>query len=155
MSEKQSIEQILQRAIQFEEQAYDFYVDAVPMVKQPHIQQVLKDMAGEEIKHRDRLQALLDGDTATLVKVEKRGAIQDLKLAEYLVAPTLGPDASFQDILVVAMHREKSSFEFYSAMASIAEAAAAKDLFGFLAQEELMHKNRIETVYDEVVYQDN
>ena len=40
-------------------------------------------------------------------------------------------------------------------MASIAEAAAAKDLFEFLAQEELMHKNKIETVYDEVVYQDN
>ena len=155
MSEKQSIEQILQRAIQFEEQAYDFYVDAIPMVKQPHIQQVLKDMADEEVKHRDRLQALLEGDTETLITVEKRGAIQDLKLAEYLVAPTLGTDASFQDILVVAMHREKSSFEFYSAMASIAEAATAKDLFEFLAQEELMHKNRIETVYDEIVYQDN
>lgn len=155
MSENQSIEQILQRAIQFEEQAYDFYVGAVRMVKQAHIQQALKDMAAEEVKHKDRLEALLAGDTKTLIKVEKRGAIQDLKLAEYLVAPSLGPDASFQDVLVVAMHREKSSFEFYSAMASIAEGAAAKDLFEFLAQEELTHKNRIEKIYDEVVYQQN
>ena len=53
MAENQSIEQILKRAIQFEEQAYDFYVGAVPMVKQPHIQQVLRDMAAEEVAYED------------------------------------------------------------------------------------------------------
>jgi rubrerythrin len=156
MSEtSREIEQILKRAIQFEEQARDFYRGAVGMVKQPHVQEMLRDLASEEIKHKERLETLLAGNTEALVSVQKRGQIQDLKLAEYLVAPDLAEHASFQDVLVVAMHREKSSHEFYSAMASIAGQPATKDLFEFLAQEELAHKNKVETLYDEVVYQDN
>ena len=156
MSEtKQEIEQILRRAIEFEEQARDFYTGAVAMVKQPHVQGVLRDLAGEEVKHKERLEELLAGNTEVLVSVRKRGEIQDLKLAEYLVAPDLADNASFQDVLVVAMHREKSSHEFYSTMATIAAQPQTRELFQFLAQEELAHKNKVETLYDEVVYQDN
>ncbi len=53
------------------------------------------------------------------------------------------------------MHREKSSNEFYTTMASIADDGAAKSMFEFLAQEELVHKNKVESLYDEVVYQEN
>ena len=150
-----AIEEILEQAIQFEVEAYGFYMGAVDMVKQPHIKDAMKDMAAEEVKHKERLQALLAGDTKTLISAQKRGQVQDLKLAEYLVAPALGPDATFQDVLVVAMQREKSSNEFYGTMASIASDEDAKALFEFLAQEELVHKNKVETLYDEVVYQDN
>jgi rubrerythrin len=156
MSEQSAtIEEILEQAIQFEVEAHDFYMGSVDMVKQPHIKQAMKDMAAEEVKHRERLQALLAGDTTALISVQKRGQVADLKLAEYLVAPTLGPDATFQDVLVVAMQREKSSNEFYSTMSLIAGDEDAKALFEFLAQEELVHKNKVETLYDEVVYQDN
>jgi len=151
----QEIDQILKRAIEFEEQARDFYLDAVNRVKQPHIKDALRDLAQEEVKHKDRLQTLLDGDTQTLVAVQKRGQIQDLKLAEYLVSSPLDQDATFQDVLVVAMHREQSSHEFYSTMATIAGEPATRDLFEFLAEEELAHKNKVETLYDEVVYQEN
>jgi rubrerythrin len=151
----QEIDQILKRAIQFEEQARDFYLDAVGRVRQPHIKDALRDLAKEEIKHKERLQTLLEGDTEALVSVQKRGQIQDLKLAEYLVSSPLDQDASFQDVLVVAMHREQSSHEFYRTMATIAGQPETKELFEFLAQEELAHKNRVETLYDEVVYQQN
>ena len=106
-------------------------------------------------KHKEKLQALLAGDVESLIGLQKRGEIVDLKLAEYLVAPTLGENATFQDVLGVAMHREKSSHEFYSTMATLADDAQAKALFEFLAQEELVHKNKVESLYDEVVYQDN
>ena len=150
-----SIEEILKRAVRFEEQAYDFYMGAVDMVKQPHIKTILQDLAAEEIKHKEKLEALIAGDTATLIAVQKRGEIQDLKLADYLVEPTLDENATFQDVLGAAMHREKSSFDFYSTMAGVAGDASIKELFEFLAEEELGHKNKIETLYDEVVYQDN
>lgn len=150
-----SIEEILKRAIRFEEQAYDFYMGAVDMVKQPHIRKTLQELAGEEVKHKEKLEALIAGDTTTLIAVQKRGEIQDLKLADYLVAPTLDQNATFQDVLGVAMHREKSSYEFYSTMAGIAGDESVKELFAFLAEEELGHKNKIETLYDQVVYQDN
>lgn len=150
-----AIEQILRQAIRFEEDAYNFYIGAVEMVERPHIRQALLDMAAEEVKHKEHLQDLLAGDTTKIVSVHKQGQIQDLKLAEYLVPRPLEADASLQDVLIVAMHREKSSNEFYSTMAEVADDGAAKNLFEFLAQEELVHKNKIETLYDEVVYQDN
>ena len=40
-------------------------------------------------------------------------------------------------------------------MTTIAGDASVKELFEFLAEEELAHKNKVETLYDEVVYQDN
>jgi rubrerythrin len=156
MSDKGAmIAQILERAIRFEEQAYEFYMGALDMVKQPHIRDVLSEMAAEEAKHKAKLQALLDGDTESLISVQQRDKVEDLRLAEYLVAPSLDANATFQDVLLVAMKREKSSYEFYSTMATVAGDEQSKGLFEFLAQEEQVHKNKIETLYDEVVYQDN
>jgi rubrerythrin len=150
-----ALDQILRQAIRFEEDAYNFYTGAVEMVERPHIRQALLDMAAEEVKHKNRLQVLLEGDTTKIMSVRKQGQIQDLKLAEYLVPRPLEAGASLQDVLIVAMHREKSSNEFYSTMAEVADDGSAKSLFEFLAQEELLHKNKVETLYDEVVYQDN
>ncbi len=39
-------------------------------------------------------------------------------------------------------------------MAEIADEQAPKSLFEFLAQQEMMHKNKVETLYDEVVYRE-
>ena len=136
-----AIEQILQQAIRFEENAYEFYTAAIEMVERPHIREVLVELANQEVTHKERLQALLDGDMERIISVRKRGQ--------------LDASASLQDVLIVAMQREKSSHEFYTTMASIADDDAAKSLFDFLAQEELVHKNKIETLYDEVVYQEN
>jgi rubrerythrin len=150
-----TIEQILGQAIRFEEDAYAFYSDAIEMVERTHIRATLEELAQEEVKHKERLQALLAGDTSQIISARSRRQIEDLKLAEYLVPRPLDPKASLQDVLIVAMHREKSSCDFYSTMAEIAEEEASRSLFGFLAQEELVHKNKVESLYDEVVYQDN
>jgi rubrerythrin len=150
-----TIEQILEQAIRFEEDAHSFYSGAIEMVERAHIRAALGDLAQEEVKHKERLQALLAGDTTRIIAVRKRGQIADLKLAEYLVPRPLDPKASLQDVLIVAMHRERSSHEFYSTMAEIAGEPESRALFGFLAEEELVHKNKVESLYDEVVYQDN
>jgi len=156
MTEKgTAIEQILEQAIRFEEDAYSFYSGAIELVERAHIRAALGDLATEEVKHKEQLQALLAGDTGRILSVRKQGQIDDLKLAEYLVPRPLDPKASLQDVLIVAMHREKSSHEFYSTMAEIAEEETSRTLFDFLAQEELVHKNKVESLYDEVVYQDN
>jgi rubrerythrin len=155
MANSTTIEQIVEQAINFEEDAYNFYQSAIEMVERTHIRAALGDLAKEEVKHKERLQALFAGDTARIIAVSNRGKIDDLKLAEYLVPRPLDPKASLQDVLIVAMHREKSSHEFYSTMAEIAESEDSRGLFDFLAQEELMHKNKVESLYDEVVYQAN
>jgi rubrerythrin len=152
--EPMTVEGIIQQAIRFEEDAYDFYTGTSEMVKLPHVKDMLKDLASDEVKHKEKLEELLVGDTERIVAAKQRQQIQDLKLADYLVAPPLDEDATIQDVLMIAMQREKNSHEFYNLMAGIAASEAAKELFQFLAQEELGHKNKIEILYDDIIYQE-
>jgi rubrerythrin len=152
--EHMTVEGIIQRAIQFEQDAYDFYTGASGMVKLPHVKDMLNELAGDEVKHKEKLEGLLAGDTEQIVAAQQSQKIQDLKLADYLVAQPLNEDATIQDVLMTAMQREKNSHEFYNLMASIAASEAVKDLFQFLAQEELGHKNKVEVLYDDIVYKE-
>jgi rubrerythrin len=153
-AEHMAVEGIIQRAIRFEESAYEFYTGASGMVKLPHVKDMLNELAGEEVKHKERLEELLRGDTEQIVASKQSHQIEDLKLADYLVASPLDEEATLQDVLLVAMQREKGSHDFYNLMAGIAASEVAKDLFQFLAQEELGHKNKVETLYDEIIYQE-
>lgn len=151
--EQMTAEGIIQRAIQVEENAYSFYTEASEMVKLPHVKDMLNELAGEEVKHKEKLEDLLAGDTEQIIATGQSQKIQDLKLAEYLVAPPLDEDATIQDVLMIAMQREKNAHEFYNLMAGLAS-EAAQDLFQFLAQEELGHKNKVEVLYDDIVYKE-
>jgi rubrerythrin len=152
--EHMTVEGIIRRAIRFEEDAYNFYTGASEMVKLPHVQDMLNELAGEEVKHKERLEELLAGDTEQIVAAKQSQKIEDLKLADYLVAPPLDEDATLQDVLLTAMQREKNSHDFYNLMAGMAASEAAKELFQFLAQEELGHKNKVEVLYDDIVYKE-
>jgi len=152
--EYMTVEGIIKRAIRFEEDAYDFYTGASEMVKLPHVKDMLNELAGEEVKHKEKLEDLLAGDTEKIVAAKQSRKIQDLKLAEYLVAPPLDEDATIQDVLMIAMQREKNSHDFYNLMAGLAASEAAKELFRFLAQEELGHKNKVEVLYDDIIYKE-
>ena len=152
--EHMTVEGIIQRAIRFEEDAYDFYTGTSEMVKLPHVKDMLNELAGEEVKHKERLEELLAGEPQQIVAAEQRRQIQDLKLADYLVAPPLDEDATLQDVLMIAMQREKNSHEFYSLMAGIAASESVEGVFQLLAQEELGHKNKIEVLYDDIIYRE-
>ena len=152
--EHTTVEGIIQQAIRFEEDAYDFYTGTSETAKLPHVKDMLNELAGEEVKHKEKLEGLLAGDTEQIVAAEQRQKIQDLKLADYLVAPPLDEDATIQDVLMIAMQREKNSHEFYNLMAGMSASESAKEMFQFLAQEELGHKNKIEVLYDDIVYQE-
>jgi rubrerythrin len=152
--EHMTVEGIIQRAIRFEENAYDFYTGASEMVKLPHVRDMLNELAGAEVKHKEKLEGLLAGDTEQIVAAKQRRQIQDLKLADYLVAPPLDEGATIQDVLMTAMQREKNSHEFYNLMAGMSASESAKEMFQFLAQEELGHKNKVEVLYDDIIYKE-
>jgi hypothetical protein len=115
---------------------------------------MLSELAGEEVKHKEKLEGLLAGDTEQIVAAKQRQKIQDLKLADYLVAPPLDEGATIQDVLMTAMQREKNSHEFYNLMAGMSASGSARDIFQFLAQEELGHKNKVEVLYDDIIYKE-
>jgi rubrerythrin len=151
--EYRTVEGIIQRAIQIEEDAYTFYTGASEMVKLPHVQDMLKELAGEEVKHKEKLEELLAGGTEQIVAMGEGRKIEDLKLADYLVPQPLDEGATLQEVLILAMQREKNAHDFYNLMAGLAS-EAVKDLFQILAQEELEHKNKVETLYDDIIYQE-
>ena len=100
------------------------------------------------------LEELLAGDTEQIVAAGQGHKIEDMKLADYLVSQPLDEDATLQEVLIVAMQREKNAYDFYNLMAGMAASEAIRETFEFLAQEELGHKNKVEVLYDEIIYKE-
>ena len=124
-------------------------MDALKFVKDAAAQLWLKELAGEQIKHRDLLQNF---DTSK-VKKFKPEKIQDLHISEYLVDKDISEVKDFQDVLIVAMKKEQKSYNFYVGMAKSTDNPEMKNLCKILAQEELKHKHKLELYYDDNVYQ--
>ncbi len=149
------MQDVLRTAIQREIDAYNLYSTAADSVETPHAKDLLKDLATQELGHRNRLESLLAGNVFRVLTRTQQKKFVDLKITDYLTEEPLSSSSDFQDILIVAGKREKASFELYSALARIANDAETTKLFSFLANEELGHKHRVESLYDELVYREN
>ena len=102
------------------------------------------------------------GHKARLVRVRREGSLDlsdsvvlDLKIGEYLVTPDPSPGMDYQDLLIVAMKKEKEAFRMYTDLAGLTEDAGVRDLFLSLAQDEARHKLRFEVEYDEHILTEN
>jgi desulfoferrodoxin-like iron-binding protein len=142
-----SSDDILDFAIIKEQEAYDFYSEWADKMENKWIQEVFKDFAREELKHKDMLSRVKQG--GTLKPSEKK--ITDLKIADYLIDLAPAPDMDFQKALIIAMKREKASYKFYSDLAQAVTDMDLRDTFVALSQEEAKHKLRLETIYEKEV----
>ena len=149
------IHDILRTAIQREIDAYTLYSTTAEKADIPHAKTILEELADQETGHRNRLEALLKGAAFRVVSKAQRKKAVDLKITDYLIEVPLAPDSDFQDILIVAGKREKASHDLYAALAKVAEDEDTVKLFKYLANEEMTHKNRVESLYEEIVYKDN
>lgn len=149
------LQSIIRTAIQREIDANTFYSNVAKLAITPHGRDLLLDMAAQELGHRNRLEAMLKGDVFKVLSRKQQKQVVDLKITDYLVEEPLSADSDLQTILIVAGKREKASSELYSALARVAGDPEVVKLFEFLANEEMTHKRRVETMYDELVYQDN
>lgn len=155
MSGEQYLEEILRQAIRFEEESYSMYSNAGRITQIADARAMLEDLANQELGHKAKLQAMQKKGVASLAPLVKTSEAQDLRLADYLQIPDqLDEEADLQDVLLLAMQREKSTREFYLKLGDLTSPGAAKELFALLAEEELKHKNRVESLYEKLVYQD-
>jgi desulfoferrodoxin-like iron-binding protein len=146
-----SVEEILDFAVEKEEEAYRFYTEWAKKLDKSQAREHFEDFAREELTHKDKLLQVKQGRTLR-PSPEK---IADLKIADYLadVAPT--PQMNYQRALIIAMQREKASFNLYNHLAGIADDEGLRSTFLALAQEEAKHKLGLETIYDEVILSEN
>ena len=143
MEKFSSIDEVLDFAINRENEAQAFYLRIADMVKKPELVKILKVFAGEEVEHRMRLEALKAGKL-TIEKEE----IGNLNIADYASDVEPHPYMNHAELLVVAMKKEKLSYKLYTDLAASDQRKEFRDIFLKLAQEEAGHKLRFEVEYD-------
>lgn len=150
-----TIEDTLREAIQGEIESYELYTSAVKMVQTAHVQDMLVELAGEELKHRRALEKMLanPGSIRRGVRQIEQAPIQDYKIGDHLVVKPLGPESTFQDVCIFASRKEQQAHELYRDLAEQSE-GETRDLLSAISKDELRHKNLVESWYEEVVYKD-
>lgn len=146
-----NINDILDFAINAEQEAVDFYNNLAKKSNNEEMKKTFEQFAQEEMGHKARLIKIKESGSFTTEKT----TVTDLKISDYLVEVKTKGELTYQDALVIAMKKEKAAFKLYSNLAKKAPDNEIKNLFLSLAQEEAKHKLRFEIEYDEFVLKEN
>jgi len=144
------ISDILDLAIQREEEAYDFYMDIYGDVEDQSVKDTLEFIAGEEKKHKAFLVNYREGNHGP--DALRMAEIVDYKIAEFLQEPEIEEKLSSQDVYLIAAHRESRSHQFYTELASLHPAGDTKAMLLKMANEELKHKEKMEYLYSNTAF---
>lgn len=148
---KNEFRELLDFAIEQEQDAADFYVGLAAKVTSPHVRRMLLEFADQERGHKAKLQGML-GRKSLQPQV---GAVADLKISDYLVDVEPAADLNYQGALILAMKKEKAAFRLYTDLAKVCDDPELRGAFLYLAQEEANHKLLFETEYDDKVLTEN
>jgi rubrerythrin len=152
MENFKSTEDIINYAIQSEQEAHDFYMELSELVKFNELKVILKQFAAEELGHKQKLSRIIVNTDQTGLTQE---SVLDMKMADYHVDIVPKKDMTYQDLLTIAMKKEKGAFKLYTDLANKISDQNIKEIFLGLAQEEAKHKLRFEIEYDEYILKDN
>lgn len=152
MDEQSIYDEVIQFAINKEQEAVDMYSDLAGRTQSPSGKILFNELADMERGHKTKLEKL---DTNFFSSKELKPP-EDLKISDYLVDVELQTDSSYQDILLFSSKREKAAFDLYSDLADVyVSVPEIKKMFQVLAQEEASHKLRLEREYDDNVYKED
>ncbi len=146
-----TVDEILDYAIDQEQEAADFYEDVAQRAETAGMKKMLLDFSEEEKRHKKILQTVKAGEHELSPEQE----ILDLKISDYLVEVEVSENISYQDALIIAMKKERAAYELYSDMAAKIPESNLKEVLTGLAKEEAKHKLFFEAQYDEHVLTDN
>ncbi len=151
MDKFSNINQILDFAIQQEQNAVDFYTSLSVHAANHEMKSVFAQFAREEMGHKAKLMQVKE----TGILEAHPGTVADLKVSDFVVFDEATPDMSYEQALVLAMKREKGAFKLYNRLAERSGTSEMRKLFLSLAIEESKHKLRFEIEYDEYVLREN
>ncbi len=146
-----TIDEILDFAIQMEQDAVDMYTVLAGKTTAPSAKVAFEEYADEERVHKSKLQEIKTGKRL----VHGLKPVLDLKISDYIQEKPLGDNPDYQDILIFAIQQEKIAFKLYTRLSEQAQDEGIKELLLSLAQEEAKHKLRFEIEYDDNIYQEN
>ena len=155
MNSSWTLDMVINRALNIEEQSYRLYTGAIEKVEAPEAKAFLKELADWELEHKTKLLAIKDNPEKMEEFSRDMPKVQDLKIVNYLedVPLTDASDYEYQKLLIYAGKREQETFEYYDDLAKKLGGSDVSRFFARLAAEELTHKNKIEKEYDQYVLQ--
>lgn len=146
-----NFDEVIKFAIAREEEAVDFYERLAKNAKNPAMKDVFIEWSNEERKHKKMLENLhVKGEDS--IKIIN---VPNLKIADYMVDIKEKPDMNYAEFLMLAMKREEKSYRLYSDFAEGVTDESLKKTFEILKAEELKHKLKLESEYDEYVLKEN
>jgi rubrerythrin len=155
MGEYSSIDEILEFAIAREVEANEFYRTLAGRAANPAMGELILEFAKEELGHKEKLELELMKRGTVVPQVENEEeearALEEFGIASHL-ADDGGPvDMEYEDLLLWAMKKEKTSFRLYTELAAIVKDAEMRETLLSLAEEEARHKVQLEIDYDDIV----
>jgi len=152
MEKFKNIDEILDYAIQSEQDAVDFYMNLAEKTSNQAVKKVFIQNANEEKGHKLKLQKVKDEG---VFSDEFKGGVPDLKISDYIVPKAPSKIDDYADALRLAIHREKGAYKLYTKLSESTNNKEIKRIFTRLAEEEANHKLKFELEYDEFVLRDN
>jgi rubrerythrin len=132
-------------AIEREEQAYAFYMGLHDKVEDTGVKEALEWIAGEELKHKKFLVSYRDGDfDQDTLRINE---VVYYRIAEHQKQPDTEKSMKPEDIFLVAAHRELRSYNFYTELARMHSEGDTHAMLLKIANEELKHKEKMEYLY--------
>ena len=144
------VSEILDLAIQREEEAYEFYMDILGRVADESAKDTLKFISGEEVKHKRFLVNYREGKFGA--DGLRMADFVEYKIAEYLEEPDIDGDLSSQEVYLIAAHRESRSHQFYTELAGLHADGETQTMLLKMANEELKHKEKMEYLYSNTAF---
>ncbi len=141
---------LLDTAIYREIASQAFYIAGQSRTGDPGAQALLKELAAEELKHSQWLKDFKEKGPANQDWHQEQ--VPNLMISEYLTGGDTLEGAGLQDTLLFAVKREQQAVEFYSKMSGIMREETARHLCEKLVNEELKHKQKLEKLYDDMLF---
>jgi len=149
---KTTLGEILETAISFEQTAMKFYLLLKDLTTN-NLRPLIQELADEEKRHVELFQGLKQHPQfSEQIKEQIKTPPSDHRFSDYVQTPKLSDLPDDQGILQYALGREQAAIEQYSALAEVTSQGPIQDLFRYLAQEELKHKQELEKRYYELVH---
>jgi rubrerythrin len=148
MDNKLTLKEVIEGAIQKEIMSRFLYIGLRQRVKKQASRDIFQALAEQEEVHQRILQDFLRG----LYKEGSLnfGLVVDSKIAEYLDQPEISPTMDIVEVFLLAANKEKLAHDLYISLSEIYPNGQMKHLLEDLADQELEHKNRLESLYSEV-----
>ena len=144
------ISEVIEMAIQREENAITFYRELNNKIHDQSIKDTIEWITGEEKKHKAFLINYRDGRQGP--DALKMRAAVNYEIAEHLEEPPIETATGGADVFLMASHRELKSYKFYSGLAHLHPEGDLRTTLLKMASEELAHKEKMEYLFSNTAF---